>query len=75
MKNPITKADQVYFTHDDEAACRARYLTLKLMTEIYGAPWQKLVRQLRDAGVVPVGGEARPFGNLYLRSEANRVLS
>lgn len=75
LKNPITKADQVYFTSEDETAFRSRYMTPKLLAETYAAPWQKLVRQLRDADIEPLGGSSRPFGNVYLRTETDRVLS
>lgn len=75
LKNPATKADQTYFTLDDEADFRERFVTPKLLTEIYGEPWQKLVRQLRDAGVEPVGGPTRPYGSIYLRHETDQVLT
>ena len=36
---------------DDEIAFRARFVTPKLMAKVYGATWQRSVRQLRDAGI------------------------
>ena len=75
LKNPVTKADQSYFTEEDEAAFRDRYTTPRLLGQIHGEPWQKLVRQLRDAGVEPIGGTNRPYGTVYLRSEAERILA
>lgn len=75
LKNPITKADQTYFTPDDEVAFRAQFVTPKLMTEVYGASWQGLLRQLRDAGIEPLGGREGPFGHIYLRDETDRILS
>lgn len=75
LKNPVTKADQAYFTPDDEIAFRARYVTPKLMVEVYGATWQRSVRQLRDAGIEPLGGRKDPFGHVYLREETDRILT
>ncbi|MCT4579170.1 hypothetical protein [Donghicola sp.] len=75
LKNPITKADQVYFTPDDEIAFRARFVTPKLMAKVYGATWQRSVRQLRDAGIEPLGGREGPFGHIYLREETDRILT
>ncbi|MCA0998120.1 TniQ family protein [Alloyangia pacifica] len=74
LKNPITKADQVYFTSDDEIVFRARFMTPKLMAEVYGAPWQRLVRPLRDAGIEPLGGREGPFGHVYLRDDTDRIV-
>lgn len=74
LKNPITKADQVYFTPDDETAFRTHFMTPKLLAEVYGASWQKLVRQLRHAEIEPIGGVAKPYGNVYRRSEVDRIL-
>ncbi|CUH81428.1 TniQ family protein [Tropicibacter naphthalenivorans] len=75
LMNPITKADQVYFTADDETAFRIRFVTPKLMAEVYGASWQRLLRQLRDAGIEPLGGREGPFGHVYLRDDTDRILS
>lgn len=74
LKNPVTKADQLYFTPDDETSFGVRYVTPKLMTKIYGTPWQSSVRRLRDAGIERIGG-AKPFGNVYRRSEVDRALA
>lgn len=75
LKNPVTKGSQEYFTPDDETSFRVRYVTPKLMTKIYGTPWQSSVRRLRDAGIEPIGGGAKPFGNVYRRSEVDRALA
>lgn len=75
LENPVTKAHQKYFAEEDEAAFRDRYATPKLLAQIHGAPWQKLVRQLGDAGVEPIGGTNRPYGTVYLRSETTPVLT
>ena len=75
LKNPVTKADQTHLTADDEAAFRARFVTPKLMTEIYGASCQRLLRQLRHAGIEPLGGRDGPFGHVYLRDETDRILT
>ncbi len=73
LKNPVTKAAQAYFTPDDENYFRARYVTPKLMAKVYGATWQSLVRQLRGAGVEPLGGRGGPYGQVYLREETDRI--
>jgi len=75
LKNPVTKAEQSYFTEEDEAAFLDRFATPRLLAQIHGEPWQKLVRQLRDAGVEPIGGTNRPYGNVYLRNDTDPILA
>ncbi len=69
MRNPVTRAQQAYFTPGDEAAFHARFLTPRTLSKTFGQSWQKLTSQLRAASVEPFGGRARPYGNVYLRSE------
>ncbi|MEY8880362.1 TniQ family protein [Donghicola sp. XS_ASV15] len=74
LRNPITKVDQAYFTAEDAAVFRERYTTPKLLSQTHGAPWQALVRHLRDAGIKPFSGEHGAFGNVYLRDATDRIL-
>ena len=74
LRNPITKVDQAYFTAEDAAVFRERYTTPKLLSQTHRAPWQALVRHLRDTGIKPFSGEHGAFGNVYLRDATDRIL-
>ncbi len=54
-KNPVTKADQRYFTRDEEVYS----ITLRYLYADDAGPWSTwrgLVRRLRHAGIDPLGG-------------------
>lgn len=75
LVNPITKAQQDYFTPADEAAFLAEFATPTMLARERGMSWQKIVRTLRDASVEPVGGRDGPYGNVYRRRDVEANLS
>ena len=75
LRNPITKIQQVYFTPSDEAAFHDRFATPRTLARLHGRSWQKILSELRAAGVEPLGGPDRPYGSVYVKADAARALS
>jgi hypothetical protein len=70
---PVTKADQRYFTRDDEVYS----ITLRYLYADDAGPWstwQRLVHMLRDAGIDPLGGRGGAHGQVFLHADTDRAL-
>lgn len=63
--NPKTKARQQYLSPDDIAAFESRFVTLRLLGQIFDLSWQALRNQLSDANVAPFEADGQELGALF----------
>ncbi|MCE6949790.1 hypothetical protein LAZ29_02485 [Cereibacter sphaeroides] len=74
LRNPRTKADQLYITEEDAEAFHRVFLTSRTMAKELGRSWQSLGAELRAKGVQPFSPDGGDYGQLYLRFDVAAAL-
>lgn len=75
LRNPKTRAFQLYITVEDAAAFHRRYLTPRTLAQEFGRSWQSLTAELRAKGIQPFSPRGEDYGPLYLRADVVAALS
>ncbi|WP_420024083.1 TniQ family protein (plasmid) [Cereibacter azotoformans] len=74
LRNPRTKAEQLYITEEDAEAFHRVFLTSRTMAKELGRSWQSLGAELRAKGVQAFSPDGCDYGQLYLRSDVAAAL-
>ncbi|MFT5864621.1 MAG: hypothetical protein ACI82I_000350, partial [Gammaproteobacteria bacterium] len=75
LRNPKTKALQLYITDDDAKTFHAKFVTLRTLAEGRETSWQNVSRKLKARGTTSFSPDGVDYGNLYLKSDADTAFA